>query len=123
MTRLDRLGRSLRELPETVGGLKARGIHLISLEERLDTSSAAGELVFHVFGAIAHFGRRLIAEHTRDGVPAARTRGRSPERPPLDPEAVSEAQKLIESGLSAGQAAKRLGIGRAIAVNVPESSR
>ena len=51
--RLDRLGRSLRELLETVDGLKARGIHLISLEERLDTSSAAGELVFHVFGSIA----------------------------------------------------------------------
>ena len=46
--RLDRLGRSLRELLETVDNLKARGIHLLSLEERLDTSSAAGELVFHV---------------------------------------------------------------------------
>ena len=57
--RLDRLGRSLRELLETVDDLKARGIHLLSLEERLDTSSAAGELVFHVFGAIAHFERRL----------------------------------------------------------------
>ena len=52
VTRLDRLGRSLRELLETVDALKARGIHLVSLEERLDTSSAAGELVFHVFGAI-----------------------------------------------------------------------
>ena len=59
--RLDRLGRSLRELLETVDDLKARGIHLLSLEERLDTSSAAGELVFHVFGAIAHFERRLIS--------------------------------------------------------------
>ena len=55
VTRLDRLGRSLRELLETVDALKARGIHLVSLEERLDTSSAASELVFHVFGAIAHF--------------------------------------------------------------------
>ena len=62
VTRLDRLGRSLRELLETVDGLKARGIHLVSLEERLDSSSAAGELVFHVFGAIAHFERRLISE-------------------------------------------------------------
>ena len=60
VTRLDRLGRSLRELLETVDGLKTRGIHLVSLEERLDTSSAAGELVFHVFGAIAHFEGRLI---------------------------------------------------------------
>ena len=71
--RLDRLGRSLRELLETVDGLKARGIHLISLEERLDTSSAAGELVFHVFGSIAHFERRLISERTRDGITRANT--------------------------------------------------
>ena len=69
--RLDRLGRSLRELLETVDGVKAQGIHLVSLEERLDTSSAAGELVFHVFGAIAHFERRLISERTRDGIGAA----------------------------------------------------
>ena len=62
--RLDRLGRSLRELLETVDTLKARGIHLVSFEERLDTSSAAGELVFHVFGAIAHFEARLISAQT-----------------------------------------------------------
>ena len=93
--RLDRLGRSLRELLETVDGLKARGIHLISLEERLDTSSAAGELVFHVFGSIAHFERRLISERTRDGIAAARKRGRTPGRPPLDPETVSAAQKTL----------------------------
>ena len=68
--RLDRLGRSLKELLETVDGLKAHGIHLVSLEERLDTSSAAGELVFHVFGSIAHFERRLISERTRDGIAA-----------------------------------------------------
>ena len=74
--RLDRLGRSLKELLETVDGLKAHGIHLVSLEERLDTSSSAGELVFHVFGSIAHFERRLISERTRDGIAAARTRGR-----------------------------------------------
>ncbi|HYZ20525.1 MAG TPA: recombinase family protein, partial [Rhodopila sp.] len=51
-----------------------------SLEERLDTSAAAGELVFHVFGAIAHFERRLIVERTRDGIAAARARGKRPGR-------------------------------------------
>ena len=81
VTRLDRLGHSLRDLLETVDSLKAQGIHLVSLEERLDTSSASGELVFHVFGAIAHFERRLISERTRDGTP----RFRPPFRPPLDP--------------------------------------
>lgn len=55
VTRLDRLGRSLKELLGTVEDQHNRGIGLISLEERIDTTSAAGELVFHVFGAIAHF--------------------------------------------------------------------
>ena len=121
--RLDRLGRSLRELLETVDGLKARGIHLISLEERLDTSSAADELVFHVFGSIAHFERRLISERTRDGIAAARKRGRTPGRPPLDPETVSAAEKLIEAGLSPARAAKPLGIGRATAYRIAKALR
>ena len=121
--RLDRLGRSLRELLETVDGLKSRGIHLISLEERLDTSSAAGELVFHVFGSIAHFERRLISERTRDGIAAARKRGRTPGRPPLDPEAVSAAEKLIAAGLSPARAAKQLGIGRATAYRIAKALR
>ena len=123
VTRLDRLGRSLRELLETVDDLKARGIHLVSLEERLDTSSAAGELVFHVFGAIAHFERRLISERTRDGIAAARHRGRSPGRPPMDPQTVAAAQKLIEGGLSPSQAAKQLGIGRATAYRIAAELR
>ena len=121
--RLDRLGRSLRELLETVDDLKTRGIHLVSLEERLDTSSAAGELVFHVFGSIAHFERRLISERTRDGIAAARKRGRTPGRPPLDPETVSAAQKLIESGLSPSRTAKQLGIGRATAYRIAKAVR
>ena len=121
--RLDRLGHSLRELLETVDGLKARGIHLISLEERLDTSSAAGELVFHVFGSIAHFERRLISERTRDGIAAARKRGRTPGRPPLDPETVSAAEKLIAAGLSPAGAAKQLGIGRTTAYRIAKAPR
>ena len=78
VTRLDRLGRSLKELLETVENLKAHDIHLVSLEERIDTTSAAGELVFHVFGAIAHFERRLISERTRDGIAAARNAAGGP---------------------------------------------
>src|SRR3989475_5799177 len=86
VVRLDRLGRSLRELLEVVETLKQRGVALLSLEEKIDTSSAAGELVFHVFGAIAQFERRLIAERTRDGIANARAKGRRPGRPPLDQE-------------------------------------
>ena len=59
VVRLDRLGRSLAELLAIVATLKARGIVLVSLEEKIDTTSAAGELVFHVFGAIAHFKKAI----------------------------------------------------------------
>ena len=123
VTRLDRLGRSLRELLETVDDLKAREIHLVSIEKHLDTSCAAGKLIFHVFGAVAHFERRLISERSRDGITAARRRGRRPGRPPLDPGNVAAAQKLIESGLSPGEAARELGIGRATAYRIAVGMR
>ena len=123
VTRLDRLGRSLKELLETVENLKSHDIHLVSLEERIDTTSAAGELVFHVFGAIAHFERRLISERTRDGIAAARKRGRRPGRPALDQETISATQTLVEAGLTAGQAAKQLGIGRATVYRIARAAR
>ncbi len=122
IVRLDRLGRSLKELLETVDNLKERNINLISLEEKLDTSSAAGELVFHVFGAIAHFERRLISERTRDGIAAARKRGKTPGRPRLSTETVSAVQKLVKAGMTPGQAAKQLGIGRSTAYRIANSS-
>jgi len=92
--------------------MKARGVALLSLEEKIDTSSAAGELIFHVFGAIAHFERRLIAERTKDGIAAARARGKRPGRRPLDPDKVQAALKLVEAGLSPTKAASQLGLGR-----------
>jgi len=112
VVRLDRLGRSLGELLATVAMLKERGIALLSLEQRIDTNSAAGELVFHVFGAIAHFERRLIAERTRDGIAAARARGKRPGRHPLDPEKIAAALELVKAGLSPTVAARQLGLGR-----------
>jgi DNA invertase Pin-like site-specific DNA recombinase len=112
VVRLDRLGRSLRELLEVVERLKERSIALVSLEEKIDTSSAAGELVFHVFGAIAHFERRLIAERTRDGIAAARAEGRTPGRPPLNPEKLQAAIILIRNGMSPTKAARQVGLGR-----------
>lgn len=112
VVRLDRLGRSLRELLDTVEQLKARNIALLSLEEKIDTTSAAGELVFHVFGAIAHFERRLIAERTRDGLAAAVARGRRPGRPPVSDDTVAAAITLIRAGLSPTNAARQLSIGR-----------
>ena len=112
VVRLDRLGRSLRELLETVERFKAAGLEFRSLEERLDTGSAAGELVFHVFGAIAHFERRLIVERTRDGLAAARDRGAKPGRPALDPGKLEAALLLVEGGLSPTRAARQVGLGR-----------
>jgi DNA invertase Pin-like site-specific DNA recombinase len=112
VVRLDRLGRSLGELLSTVAMLKKRGIDLVSLEEKIDTNSAAGELVFHVFGAIAHFERRLIAERTKDGIAAARARGKRPGRRPLDPEKIAAALELVKAGLPPTVAARQLGLGR-----------
>ena len=90
----------------------------MSLEERIDTSSAAGELVFHVFGAIAHFERRLISERTREGLAAARRRGSRPGRPPVDPEKAAALRRLVEAGMTPGKAARQLGIGRSTAYRI-----
>jgi DNA invertase Pin-like site-specific DNA recombinase len=72
----------------------------------------AGELVFHVFGAIAHFERRLIAERTKDGIAAARAKGKHPGRRPLDADKIAAALSLVKAGLSPTAAAKQLGLGR-----------
>ncbi len=112
IVRLDRLGRSLAELLATVTMLRERQIALLSLEEKIDTSSAAGELVFQVFGAIAHFERRLISERTKDGVAAARAKGKRPGRQPLDMRKVEAAIKLIAAETSPAEAARQLGLGR-----------
>lgn len=79
--RLDRLGRSLRNLIELVGGLEERKVGFRSLQESMDTSSSGGKLIFHVFGALAEFERNLIRERTQAGLTAARARGRKGGRP------------------------------------------
>ena len=100
VVRLDRLGRSLKQLLETIDDFKARQLAFRSLEEKLDTASATGELVLHVFGAIAHFERRLIVERTRDGIAAARARGKKPGRRPLGEEKLASALRLVEAGVT-----------------------
>ena len=74
--RLDRLGRNLKDLVQQVTGLQARGVHFVSLQERLDTTSAAGKLIFHLFASLAEFERDLIRERVQAGLHAARARGR-----------------------------------------------
>ena len=84
--RLDRLGRSMAHLVTLVEELRARGIGFRSIcDGAIDTTTAAGELVFHIFSALAQFERRLIQERTRAGLAAARARGRLGGRPALDP--------------------------------------
>ena len=122
VTRLDRLGRSLKELLETVENLKSHDIHLVSLEERIDTTSAAGELVFHVFGAIAHFERRLISERTRDGICGGKKTWQEARPAGTGSGDHFGHAKLVEAGLTAGQAAKQLGIGRATAYRIAKAA-
>jgi len=84
--RLDRLGRSLKDLIALVEPLETKGTGLKSLKENLDTTSSGGKLVFHLFGALAEFERTLLRERTQAGLTAARARGRRGGRPKaLDP--------------------------------------
>src|SRR3954453_8356040 len=81
--RLDRLGRSLKHLIETVTALQARNIGFRSLTEQIDTTTSGGKLVFHIFGALAEFERDVIRERTQAGLSAARARGKRGGRPKL----------------------------------------
>jgi DNA invertase Pin-like site-specific DNA recombinase len=96
--RLDRLGRSLRHLIDTITTLEQHGIGFRSLTESIDTTTSGGKLIFHVFGALAEFERDLIRERTRAGLTAARARGRTGGRPKVtafrDPKKLEFARTL-----------------------------
>ena len=95
--RLDRLGRSLKELIEITAGLEKRGIGFRSLQESIDTTTSGGRLIFHVFGALAEFERNLIRERTQAGLKAARARGRTGGRPrALDTKKIELAYRLYD---------------------------
>ena len=79
--KLDRLGRSLKHLVQTVHDLQEQGIGFKSLQENLDTTSSGGKLIFHIFAALAEFERDIIRERTNAGLTAARARGRQGGRP------------------------------------------
>ncbi len=79
--RLDRLGRSMKDLIALISELEEKGIQLNSLTESIDTSTSSGKLFFHIFGAIAEFEKNLIVERTKAGLSAARARGRKGGRP------------------------------------------
>jgi DNA invertase Pin-like site-specific DNA recombinase len=79
--RLDRLGRSLQHLLETIASLQKHAIGFKSVTENIDTTTPSGKLIFHVFGALAEFERDLIRDRTQAGLVAARARGKYGGRP------------------------------------------
>jgi len=112
--RLDRLGRSLRNLIDLVGELEHRGMGLRSLTEQIDTTTPNGKLIFHLFAALAEFERDLIRERTQAGLAAARARGRMGGRPSVwTPEKLRTARAMHSAGEQVGSIARVLGVSRA----------
>ena len=112
--RLDRLGRSITHLIQTVSGLAERGVGFKSLTENIDTTTSGGKLVFHIFGALAEFERDIIRERTTAGLQAARARGRKGGRPKaLTPKQAEMLQSLYaDKNTSVDDICKTLGISR-----------
>src|SRR6266571_2998870 len=99
--KLDRLGRTLKQLIELVAMFNQKGIGFKSLKETIDTTTSTGKLVFHIFAALAEFERDIIHERTRAGLEAARARGRSGGRPKIqtkDPRKIALAKQLYADG-------------------------
>ena len=114
--RLDRLGRSMPHLVSLVEELLGKGIGFRSLlDGAIDTTTASGELMFHIFSSLAQFERRLVQERTQAGLAAARARGRLGGRRPIradDPRVVSAKRLHKDRGLSINEICKTLGISR-----------
>jgi DNA invertase Pin-like site-specific DNA recombinase len=111
VVRLDRLARSMRQLLTTMDSLQARRIGLRSLHENIDTTSATGRLILHIFAALGQFEVELLRERTRTALAASRARGRVGGRPPaLNAIKVTAARAMLASGdMSAGEVARQLG--------------
>ena len=111
--KLDRLGRSLPHLIETVTDLAMRGVGFRSLTEAIDTTTPGGRLVFHIFGALSQFERDLIQERTRAGLAAAATRGRKGGRKPaVTEDKLRRAREHIAKGLTVREAATRVKVSK-----------
>ncbi len=106
VTKLDRLGRSLEHLIVLSNELQARGVDLVVIDQGIDTSTAVGRMFFQILGAIAEFEHALMAERTRNGLAAARARGRTGgQRPKLSPRQARIAQEMYEALGSDGRRA------------------
>jgi DNA invertase Pin-like site-specific DNA recombinase len=116
--KLDRLGRSLPHLLTTVTGLKERGIAFRSLTEQIDTTTPQGELLFHIFGALAQFERALIQERVQAGLAAARRRGRRGGRPvAIDAEKLSAVIAALDGGATKAAVCRTFGIRRSTLID------
>ncbi|GAA4232457.1 DNA invertase Pin-like site-specific DNA recombinase [Streptosporangium album] len=106
---LDRYGRSLADLITMVADLRRREIGFTSLQERIDTTTPGGRLIFHVFAALAEFIRELIVIGTNEGLAAARARGRHGGRPKVfDDDMIAYARTLRERGVAVPDIARKL---------------
>ncbi len=111
--KLDRLGRSLSQLIEVVDSLKEKNMAFKSLTEALDTTTPSGELLFHVFGALAQFERALISERVTAGLEAARNRGRVGGRPKaISSEMLEAILEALKSGVSKAAICRTFGVKR-----------
>jgi DNA invertase Pin-like site-specific DNA recombinase len=109
--KLDRLGRSLAHLVQTIAALGERGVNFRSLSDPIDTQSPGGRLVLHIMAAIAEFERALVVERTKAGLDAARRRGRKlGRRRLLTPKHVALAWRLLGGGETRAAVARRLGV-------------
>ncbi len=113
--KLDRLARSLKQLIETIESLEKQKIGFRSITENIDTTTAGGKLVFHLFGALAEFERGIIRERTNAGLQAARANGKIGGRPTVLKAVDLEAAKTLlkNQKFTVAEVAKRLGIGLA----------
>ena len=109
--KLDRLGRSVKDLVNIICDLEQRGVHFNSLTEQLDTSTTAGRFFFHVMASLAQMERDLTIERTRAGLEAARQQGRTGGRKrKMDDSKIAAAKRLLEDGTSPREVAKNLGV-------------
>ncbi|OUA87633.1 recombinase family protein [Bacillus thuringiensis] len=113
VTDLTRLSRSTKDLIEIAELISRKGANLKSLKESwLDTTTAHGKMLFTVFAGIAQFERDLTSERTKEGILAAKKRGKYPGRPSVDKEKLSYVFYLMEQGTNITEAAKKAGVSR-----------
>ena len=109
--KLDRLGRNLKGLIELVGKLEETGVHFQSITDGIDTTTPAGRFFFHVMASLAQMERELLIERTKEGLIAARKRGRvGGRRRIMTPSKVEAAKKLLAEGMPPKDVAQNLGV-------------